>query len=119
MEEVIVWQPQMIFVGYGQGHQTGLAQRLCNDRRWNVIPAARTGAFHEVPTVPFGWCDRPPGPNRFIGLRWMAWRMYPQRIPWNMADETRRFFSLFYHRDLTDDELAAIIPSSSTTEAQR
>lgn len=103
MEEVIVWQPAMVFVGYGQGHQTGLADRLKTDNRWKTLPAGQTGAVYEVPTVPFGWCDRPPGPNRFIGLRWMAWRMYPTKVTWNMRDEVRRFYALFYH--IKSDEL--------------
>jgi iron complex transport system substrate-binding protein len=69
------------------------------------------------PTAPFGWIDRPPSINRIIGLKWLSGLFFPDRFDFDLADETRRFYNLFYHVDLTDNELNRLIEWASGVPA--
>jgi iron complex transport system substrate-binding protein len=66
-------------------------------------------AVYEAPQFPFNWIDRPPSVNRVIGIRWLAKTFYPDRFAFDLKTETRRFYKLFYHRDLSEAELNALL----------
>jgi iron complex transport system substrate-binding protein len=48
-----------------------------------------------------------------MGLRWLAGLFYPERFPFDLAWETRQFYKMFYHVDLTDDALNRLIEWAS------
>jgi iron complex transport system substrate-binding protein len=66
-------------------------------------------AVYEAPQFPFNWIDRPPSVNRIIGIKWLANTFYPDRFHDDMRAETRKFYKLFYHRDLTEAELNQLL----------
>jgi len=83
------------------------------DPFWQGFKALRTGRLHLSPTAPFGWIDRPPSLNRLMGLKWMARLFYPDR--WStlgagtLREETRAFYKMWYHVDLSDEELDRLL----------
>lgn len=76
---------------------------------WAGIRAVRDGRVYLSPTAPFGWIDRPPSINRVIGLKWLAGLFYPDRLGFDLRDETRRFYRLFYHVELDEPQLDRLI----------
>jgi iron complex transport system substrate-binding protein len=83
--------------------------RVFDDLLWSTVTAVRERRVYLSPTAPFGWIDRPPSLNRMMGLRWMARLLYPDRWPGSLRDETREFYRLWYHVDLADPELDALL----------
>ena len=76
---------------------------------WAGITAVRTGRVFLSPTAPFGWIDRPPSVNRFMGLTWLAGLFYPEFLDQDLRTETRDFYRLYYHVDLSDEELDRLL----------
>jgi iron complex transport system substrate-binding protein len=62
--------------------------------------------------VPFGWVDFPPSVNRVIGLRWLTWVLRPEGAPADARDQVRDFFTRFYHRTPSDEQIAALLRES-------
>lgn len=81
---------------------------------WRGLRAVREKRVFVVPTTPFNWLGRPPSLNRFLGLKWGAWALYPDLAAarFDINAETRRFFKLFYHHDLSAAGAAAILDAS-------
>ena len=77
---------------------------------WRRMRAVQQGRVHLSPVLPFGWIDRPPSLNRMIGLDWMAATFYPERAMMDLRARTRDFYRLWYHVDLTDDQLDRLLP---------
>ena len=71
--------------------------------------ASGWGELYGTPNAPFSWIDRPPGPNRLIGIRWFSALLYPEYLDCSVEDEVRAFFSLFYHTDLSDEKLEKLL----------
>jgi iron complex transport system substrate-binding protein len=77
---------------------------------WSRMRAVQEGRVYLSPVLPFGWIDRPPSLNRIIGLDWMAATFYPDRHVIDLRERTREFYRLWYHLDLTEDQLARLLP---------
>ena len=104
IEQVIVADPDTV-VTWDPRFYAG----VWNDRLWAGVDAVRNQRVYLSPTTPFGWIDRPPSINRIMGLRWLSALFMPDRITIDLAEETRRFYALFYHVDLSDEALAALL----------
>ncbi|HEY1506937.1 MAG TPA: iron ABC transporter substrate-binding protein, partial [Stellaceae bacterium] len=79
---------------------------------WQGVKAVRDKRVYLEPRSPFGWVDEPPGPNRLIGLRWLAHLLYPQLFSGDIRAETKRFYELFYHQAPTDAQLDQLLGAS-------
>ena len=77
---------------------------------WRRMRAVQEGRVYMSPVLPFGWIDRPPSLNRMIGLDWMAATFYPDRHQIDLRARTRDFYRLWYHLDLTEDQLDRLLP---------
>ena len=104
IEQVIVADPDTI-VTWDPRFYAG----VWDDRLWAGVDAVRNQRVYLSPTTPFGWIDRPPSINRIMGLRWLSALFMPGRITIDLAEETRRFYALFYHVDLSDEALAVLL----------
>ena len=69
----------------------------------------RTGRVHLSPKMPFGWVDFPPSVNRLIGLWWLAKILYPDRFSEDLPALTRDFYTMFYHRTPSDEQITQVL----------
>ncbi|MEQ9239419.1 iron ABC transporter substrate-binding protein [Roseovarius indicus] len=104
MEQVIVANPDTIVTW-----DRNFFAKVFNDPLWQGIDAVREGRVFLSPTAPFGWIDRPPSVNRMMGLTWMAGLLYPERWEGNLREEARAFYKLYYHVDLSDEDLEGLL----------
>ena len=80
-----------------------------DDPLWQRISAVQEGRVYLSPTAPFGWIDRPPSLNRVMGLQWMAGLMYPTLWQGDLRADTRAFYKLYYHVDLSDEHMERLL----------
>ncbi|WP_428513956.1 iron ABC transporter substrate-binding protein [Roseovarius sp.] len=104
MEQVIVANPDTIVTW-----DPNFFGKVFDDPLWQGINAVDAGRVYLSPTAPFGWIDRPPSLNRMMGLIWMAGLLYPDRWEGDLRAETRAFYELYYHVDLSDEELERLL----------
>ncbi len=112
MEQVIVANPDTIVTWDQRFYQS-----VWNDPLWSQIPAVANRRVWLSPTAPFGWIDRPPSLNRVIGLKWLSGVFFPEQFDFDLEAETHRFYKLFYHVDLNDQELARLLQWSGDRPA--
>jgi iron complex transport system substrate-binding protein len=104
IEDVIVADPDTVVTW-----DRNFFERVWSDPLWAGIEALKRKRVYLAPTAPFGWIDRPPSINRLIGLKWLAGLFYPDRFSFDLRRETREFYRLFYHVDLSETELDRLI----------
>ncbi len=108
MEQVLAWDPDVIMFAEGSIYDT-----VADDASWAALKAIKNNAYYEIPIEPYNWLGRPPGPNRMIGVRWLGNLLYPDVFDYDIAQEVKDFFSLFYRYDLTDEEVHNLLDNST------
>ncbi|MHB2265990.1 iron ABC transporter substrate-binding protein [Aliihoeflea sp. PC F10.4] len=104
VEQVLAWNPDVILTLDPNFHASVQTNPL-----WAGISAIEAGRVYRAPTLPFGWFDTPPGVNRVMSAAWLASVLYPEHVDIDLSAETRDFYSLFYHVDLTDDQIDRLL----------
>jgi len=105
LEQVIAADPQVILA-----QDPKFAAAVRSDPRWQAIRAVKDGRVYAVPRWPFNWLDRPPSAMRALGAQWLASLFYPSRLPLDLRRETREFYRLFLHTQVSDGDLAELLP---------
>lgn len=111
LEQLLAWDPDVIIVnGEPKASLSGsaAAQGILNNPDLAPLTAVQNGRVYGTPNAPFSWIDRPPGPNRIVGVRWLFGLLYPDICGYDVDEEVRTFYQLFYHVELTGEELAKI-----------
>jgi iron complex transport system substrate-binding protein len=111
LEQLLAWNPDVIIVnGEPKISMTGgdAAESILNGEEFATIKAVQNGNVFGTPNAPFSWIERPPGPNRIVGMRWLAKLVYPDYFDYDVDEEVKKFFSLFYHVELDADRLEEI-----------
>jgi len=104
MEQVLAWQPEFVFT-----IDRDFVASVATDPAWQGVAAVRDRHVYLVPHEPYGWIDDPPGPNRIIGVRWLAKLLYPRLFPEDLRPETKRFYELFYQQSPSDAQLQELL----------
>lgn len=107
LEQVLAWNPDVIVTT-----DSSFFDRVWSDARWSTIDAVKGRRVYLSPTLPFGWFDFPPGPNRVIGLFWLARMLYPDVFKDDLRDRVAEFYRLFYHQEPTPAQLDALLPAA-------
>ncbi len=110
-EQILNWQPDYILVNSRASTEieSEVINQIKKDKVWQSLRAVKENKILVVPTVPFNWIGRPPGINRLIGIRWIASSLYPNVAQINIEEEVVRFFSMFYHVNISGEEVKALL----------
>lgn len=108
MEQLMVWDPDVIMFAGGSIYDT-----VADDATWNALTAIQNGTYYEIPDEPYNWLGRPPGPNRIIGIRWLGNLLYPDLFDYDIEQEVKDYFSLFYRYELSDQEVQDLLGKST------
>ena len=115
IDEVRAWDPDVI-IAWDQEIRDGASKRITTDPDWKGISAVDEGRVYAMPNVPFSWCDRPTGPNRCIGIQWVANLLYPDYYPIDMVDATREFYEVMWRISITEELAINILGHSYTSK---
>ena len=105
-EQVLLWNPDIV-VTWDRNFFDDVTQRP--DPIWQSVKAVAEKRVYLAPTAPFGWIDRPPSLNRLIGLAWLANIFHGPRFAFDIVEDTRAFYKLFYGVDVSDADLRTLI----------
>jgi iron complex transport system substrate-binding protein len=121
IEQIIQWQPDVIVAWSGMPAGLGLPKTakkelttreyILTDAVWQQVAAARNKKVYQVPALPFGWIDRPPSINCLPGVLWLATQLYPKNITFDLNVALKAYFRLFYHVEITDNDIFYLINS--------
>jgi len=110
MEQVVVWNPDVIIVGTAPNQQN--RQAILDDPRWREIKAVRDGKVFANPSGAYLW-DRHSA-EAALQVLWAAKLLHPARFAdLDVNAETKRFYARFFHHVLTDAELASIMNATA------
>lgn len=107
-EQLLAWDPDVIVVnGEPKRNLSGMAaaESILGNPDFASLRAVQAGQVYGTPKTPFGWLDRPPGPNRIAGLRWLAGILYPEYVDFEVEEAVLEFFRLFYHMELSWEDI--------------
>ena len=110
-EQLLTWDPDVIVVnGEPKADMSGAsaAETILANPDYASLKAVQNQQVYGTPNAPFSWMDRPMGPNRIVGIRWLSGLIYPEYLNYNVDEEVKEFFDLFYHVQLTDEQLENI-----------
>ena len=111
-EQLLAWDPDVIVVnGEPKADNSGssAAEDILSNADYASLKAVQDQKVYGTPNAPFSWVDRPAGPNRLIGMRWFSALIYPEYIKCDINEEIHKFFDLFYHVDLSDEQLENVL----------
>ena len=107
-EQLLAWDPDVIVVnGEPKADTSGAsaAEAILANPDYASLKAVQDQQVYGTPNTPFSWMDRPMGPNRIVGIRWLSGLIYPEYLNYNVDEEVKEFFDLFYHVQLTNEKL--------------
>ena len=111
-EQLLAWDPDVIVVnGEPKADKSGnsAVEDILSNPDYASLKAVQDQKVYGTPNAPFSWVDRPAGPNRLIGMRWFSALIYPEYIKCDINEEIHKFFDLFYHVDLSDEQLENVL----------
>ena len=111
-EQLLAWDPDVIVVnGEPKADKSGssAAEDILSNPDYASLKAVQDQKVYGTPNAPFSWVDRPAGPNRLIGMRWFSALISPEYIKCDINEEIHKFFDLFYHVDLSDEQLENVL----------
>lgn len=112
IEQLLGWDPDVILFG-----PDSIFETVSEDPLWQEIRAVQEDKYYEIPIGPYNWMGRPPAVNRVLGIRWLGNLLYPDVFDYDMKEETKIFYDLFYRYELTDQEVEELL-SRSTLKAE-
>ncbi len=106
MEKVLAWNPDILVI------DTGKAEELYKDPRWNTIKAVRNRQVYKQPAGIFIW-DRPTAEAAVLHPLWLAKTAYPERFrDIDMLQEVKKFYREIVSFNLSDTQAKAILDGS-------
>jgi len=107
MEQIVLWNPEVIIFA-----PDSIYDKTAQDKAWQELAAIKNGRCYEVPIGPYNWMGNPPSVNRYMGMIWITQLLYPEQAQYNVYDEAARYYKLFYHCQLTEDQYKALVANS-------
>ena len=107
MEQILAWDPDFIIFA-----PDSVYDAVAEDETWQSLKAIRDGNYAEVPFGPYNWMGFPPSVQRYLGMLWMGAVLYPDAVDYDLFEEVRNYYDLFYHCDLTEEQFDALVANS-------
>ncbi len=114
-EQIIAWNPDYIIINGepAKGLSPKAAvDKFARDKRYQNLDAVKNENVFPIPKYPFAWFDRPPGPNRLVGIYWLAGLLYPDKSvqklngnPDAIKEKVEEFYESFYHMEIDGNDL--------------
>ena len=107
MEQIYMWNPDVLVFG-----PDSVYDQIADDPLWQNMNAVKNGRFYEVPNGPYNWMGFPPAIQNVLGMLWFGKLLYPEACGYDLYEEVKAFFSLFYHWELTEEQFNDLMKNS-------
>ena len=105
-EQIAAWNPSIIIVGTAPNQAN--VQEILSDPQWSSTAAVQNKQVYANPTGVYLW-DRYSA-EEALQILWAAKLLWPTKFTnIDMVQETKNFYSEFFHYTLTDADVAAIL----------
>lgn len=104
MEQLIKFNPDFIVFD-----TKSMYDSVKSLEEWKDINAIKNNNYYLVPTVPYNILGFPPSIQKIIGIKWLMSKLYPEDINYNIEDEFKKFYKMFYDINLTDEQTKKIL----------
>lgn len=108
-EQLLIWDPDVILLN----HDGGYEKFLDKDSPFSELSAVKNGKVYLVPEGPFSWIDNPPSLNRLLGINWLGNLIYPEYFDFDIREEAKTFYKIFYQSNLDDATLDNLLEGST------
>ena len=110
MEQLLLWNPDVIFFAPDSVYDS-----VGGDATWGELTAIGSGEYYKVPAAPYNWMGSPPSVNRYLGILWLPVVLYPELVDYDLYEEVKEYFELFYHVELNPAQFAEVRSGSLPT----
>ncbi len=104
MEQLLQWDPDAVLV---VSYCKFSAKQLLADPLWKTLRSVQEGNVYDYPSFMGPWDA--PGSKSIVGMIWLASKLYPDEMNFDMAKEIKEFYSKVYRYDISDDEINQIL----------
>lgn len=104
MEQILNWNPNVIV--YLPEFVSG---EVFDGELWENINAVKNGKVFRAPFGPYNWMGFPGSVQKYLGMMWMADTVVAEDTGFNLYDEVKEYFKLFYGHELTKEEFNKLI----------
>lgn len=107
LEQILLWNPDVVIFGPGSIYST-----VSSDPAWKQLTAISEGKYYEVPMGPYNWVGMPPSINRYLSMMWFTKVFYPQFADFDLYQEVKEYYQLFYGYNLSQADYDALTANS-------
>lgn len=107
MEQLLLWDPEVILFPIDSVFDT-----VAEDPAWQELSAIASGQYYEVPYAIYSWMGFPPSVQRWPGMLWLAELLYPELTDYDLYEEVKTYYNLFYHCDMSREQFDALTENS-------
>ncbi len=107
IEQIMAWNPDFVIFA-----PDSIYEDVASTPVWKEMPAIAAGNYVKVPNGPHNWMGSPPAVQRYLGLIWLPSVLYPQYCDYDVIDEVKQFYRLFYGCELTDAQYEQLVANS-------
>lgn len=107
LEQIMTWDPEVIIFSDQSIYDT-----VASDPVWAAVSAIQTGRYYEVPFGPYNWMGFPPSVQRYLGMLWLGELLYPETADYDLYEEAKTYYDLFYHCELTEAQYQKLVENS-------
>ena len=112
IEQLLNWNPDILFVINYQGNAPSIVEGFANDPLWQNLNAVENGQAYPFAYDFLSWDQ--PDPRWILGYSWLASKLYPEQISTEQTmDIVQSFYSDFY--GLSEDEFIQFVEPRIST----
>lgn len=116
-EQLLKWNPEVILTNKieSRSEESGpvpVRTMLLENSSLDNLEAMKNQQVYEIPCAPFSWFGQPPSVARILGIKWVGNLLYPDEFNYDIKQETKEFYELFFNYDLSEQDIAEIMSNA-------
>ena len=109
MEQVLVWNPDIIYItNFCETQPEDILNNRIKGQNWSKVKAVQEGRVYKIPLGEYRWY--PPSGDSALMLKWMAQKNHPGLFnDYDIKDEIKNHFMNIYNFNLTDAQVERVL----------
>lgn len=85
---------------------------LGKNEQWQAREDVQMGLYYQAPNAPFDWLMDSVSVNKLLGAKWLGCLLYEDVFGYDLIEETKLHYDLFWHCQLTDAQAEGLLGKS-------